>query len=89
MKIFRHDDKGYLEWVADNTNGYVVNIDEPNSFTQYPMVHKATHKLISSSSRRNYTTAQYFKVCSINLDELETWSLKTYGKKLTKCKTCM
>lgn len=86
---FKNDEVGYLQWVQANPKGYVVNVDEPNHVAEYPMVHRASHKLISSPQRSNYTTAQYVKYCGGDLDALERWSLARYGKPLVKCRKCM
>lgn len=84
--IFINDDEGYLKWVAANPNGFIVNIDEPNSTKDYPKVHRASHKSMSTSARSNYTTGQYFKVCSNNIESLKDWSQREYRKTLTECK---
>jgi hypothetical protein len=60
---FVNDESGYLKWIDNNPNGFIVNLDEPLVTPQYPMVHLTSHKLISSPSRTNYTTGRYFKVC--------------------------
>ena len=86
---FKHDDSGYLKWVVSNPNGYVVNVDEPQYFSEYPMVHSASHKSISSPKRSNYTTGRYLKFCAVSLQELEQWSQATYGRPLTHCAVCM
>lgn len=44
---------------------------------------------MSSASRSNYTTGKYFKVCSVNLEDLDQWSQRKYHKPLTRCKNCM
>lgn len=86
---FEDDDTGYLQWVQANPHGYVVNVDVPNRVLQYPMVHRATHQVISSATRSNYTTAQYIKVCGHDLAALERWSQARYGKPLHPCAQCM
>jgi hypothetical protein len=89
MVIFQRDDDGYLQWVADNQNGFVVNIDYTHTYPDYPMVHRATHKALSTQRRKNYTTGQYYKVCSTDLSELQAWSRRETGKELIECQTCM
>lgn len=86
---FKDDEAGYLKWVFANQGGYVANVDEPNYFSQYPMVHLASHKLVSSAKRNNYTTGRYLKFCSVSLQELEQWSQAKYGRPLTRCAQCM
>jgi hypothetical protein len=86
---FKNDDSGYLKWVLANPTGYVVNVDEPQYSPQYPMVHSATHKSVSSPKRGNYTTGDYLKFCSVSLDALEKWAQAKYGRPLTRCAQCM
>jgi hypothetical protein len=85
---FKNDEAGYLQWVQQNADGYVVNVDEPLCAPQYPMVHLATHKLISSPARSNYTTGRYFKVCSTDLAALDLWAKKECQRPLTRCAVC-
>ncbi len=86
---FKSDDAGYLKWVQANPAGYVVNVDEPQRFQRYPMVHSASHKSVSSPTRSNYTTGRYLKFCSVSLEELEQWSQAKYGRPLTRCAQCL
>ena len=86
---FKDDEAGYLKWVLANQKGYVANVHEPNYFSQYPMVHLASHKLVSSAKRSNYTTGRYLKFCSASLQELEQWSQAEYRRPLTRCAQCM
>jgi putative restriction endonuclease len=88
IEEFRNDESGYLTWVHSNPRGFVVNIDDPNLTQNYPMVHAATHKVVSSGTRENYTTGRYFKVCSESLAELETWSVQHYRRPLVRCQQC-
>jgi len=89
LRTFVKDESGYLGWVQTHPLGYVVNIDEPQISPQYPMVHAASHKSMSSPTRTNYTTGRYFKVCSEQLQELEAWAQRKYGRALTRCQQCM
>ena len=89
-QTFVNDEKkGYLAWVKRHPEGFVVNIDEPQVAPQYPMVHAASHKSLSSPSRTNYTTGRYFKICSESVEALEAWTKKKYGRSLTRCRQCM
>ncbi len=89
MKIFQNDEKGYLKWVENNQEGYIANIDYNGNISAYPMVHRSTHKSLSSSKIKNYTTGKYFKVCSNDIEELEDWANRNYGKSLNPCSVCM
>ena len=88
MEKFVNDEKGYLDWVRSNQNGYVVNSDHDHRSPDYPMIHLATHKSMSSPKRTNYTTGRFFKVCSNDRRELEKWAKDERGRPLTPCRTC-
>ena len=89
FKKFEKDEERYLEWVQNNPNGFIVNADEPASSTEYPMVHRATHRLMTSPKKQNYTTGRYFKVCSNDMKDLETWAKQVRGRSLNPCRKCM
>lgn len=89
IERFDKHEEEYLRWVHSNPTGYVVNLDRLGSRPEYPMVHRASHKQISSPSRANYTTGDYFKLCSLELQELEKWSVESMGRKLVRCAVCM
>lgn len=86
---FDNNEEEYLAWVHANPNGFVVNVDRARRVPHYPMVHRATHGLMSSPARTNYTTNDYIKICSPELSELEGFSLSEYGRALNRCETCM
>jgi hypothetical protein len=88
-EVFKNDEKGYLRWAASNPHGFIVNADEPPTSPDYPMVHRATHKAMTSPQRQNYTTGRYFKVCSNDMSELERWAKRERGKSLNPCGICM
>ena len=83
---FLHDDSGYLAWVRDHTNGYVLNCD-PKPVPSYLMLHRATCWTITGepSSGRSWTSA-YQKVCSDSRGELDRWAAQVGA--LTPCETC-
>ena len=89
IEIFRNDDRGYLRWTAANPHGFIVNVDEPATSPDYPMIHRATHRSMTSPRRTNYTTKRYFKVCSADAGELERWAKRERGRPLNPCKACM
>jgi hypothetical protein len=89
VEQFESDESGYLRWVQANPSGYVVNVDVPQHAPQYPMVHLASHKVVSSPARGNYTTGRYVKFCSLSLEALEQWAQDRYARSLTRCVQCM
>jgi hypothetical protein len=87
--VFIKNEKGYLQWASENPRGFIVNADEPPTSPDYPMIHRATHKAMTSPKRTNYTTGRFFKVCSNDMHELEKWAKEKRGKKLNPCGICM
>jgi hypothetical protein len=85
MLIFDNDELGYLRWVHDNPNGYVINVIKVGHVPY--MLHKATCKDISTDQRTNYTTTTYMKICS-----LDRQASINYGRKnsinFNLCKRC-
>jgi hypothetical protein len=74
MREFSNDDKGYIRWVTDNPDGFVLNINRiPRS--SYTVLHHATCNFISKDRDDGaYTGGDYRKVVSRNLDELRAFT---------------
>lgn len=89
VELFNNDETGYLKWVQSNPHGFVANVDRAGRVPQYPMVHKASHKLMWSPKIGNFTTGDYVKFCSTDLDALEQFSQTKFGRSLTRCSICM
>ena len=89
LEIFINDERGYLRWTARNQHGFIVNADDDHVSPDYPMVHRATHKALTSQKRQNYTTKRFFKVCSDKRHELEQWARRERGRSLQPCRICM
>ena len=90
--IFKNkpNDDEYIKWIEENSNGFVLNIDQTKDpskiYKDYPKIHFANCGQLNKRPGR--TTKKYFKVCSNSIEELEQWSLNTYNKELTPCGTC-
>ena len=84
--FFLDDEEGYLSWIAQHPNGYVLNLDKRLSIKNYPMLHRVADRQISGELE-NYTTGAYFKICGTNEEALEEWA-KRSGFNLTRCKKC-
>ena len=90
--IFKNkpNDDEYIKWIEENSNGFVLNIDQTKDpskiYKDYPKIHFANCGQLNKRPGR--TTKKYFKVCSNSVEELERWSLNTYNKELTPCRTC-
>jgi len=88
LREFIKNDEGYLDWVRNHQDGFIVSVDHDHVSPEYPMLHKASHKLLSSEKIENFTTGRFFKVCSDNVKELESWARSKRGRSLRPCGTC-
>ncbi len=87
MIIIINDDKEYLRWLEENPEGHVINAARKPK-ADYIVLHKSTCGTISSSERFNWTTTDFLKVCSNDVEELETWALETTGGACQYCQKC-
>ena len=87
----RPNDDEFIEWIEENSNGFVLNIDQTKDpskiYKDFPKIHFANCCDLNKKPGSS-TTGKYFKVCSTSIEELEQWSLNTYNKELTPCRTC-
>lgn len=88
ISVFDNQEAAYLQWLQANPTGYVVNIDRAQKVKNYPMIHIATHGLVSSQKIGNFTTGDYIKFCSTDLKAMEQWLQTKYGRRLTYCTHC-
>jgi hypothetical protein len=72
MQKFVNDDESYLAWTLAHPAGFVLNV--PQKGTAVPLVlHTARCAHVTSTTRTNYTTTDYYKICSMERIELVTW----------------
>lgn len=86
MQDFKDKEGEYLQWLANNPSGFVANLDKRHSFPNYPLAHIASCSFLKRGE--NFTTGDYYKVCSADLDELEAWCLAEHRKPLRHCANC-
>lgn len=88
---FVGDDDAYLDWVARNPNGYVLNLRAMPD-RGYVVLHRASCRTINS--RRDplaYTGRGYRKACGIEAADLEKVAVRegrTDGSYSKKCQIC-
>lgn len=90
VTIFMHDDEGYLAWLDQNPNGWIINTTQSVSIS-YRKLHHRRCTLISKlqSGYSAWTTGQYIKICSKSRRALEEWSMNNGGVPLqTGCYCC-
>lgn len=70
MQQFAHDDAGYLNWIAENPIGFVLNV-ERSPRPEYLVLHRATCATIARQRDDGaYTDRGYQKVVATDLSEL-------------------
>ena len=84
--IFDNDEQGYLEWIAVNPYGYVVNAPKRPGVVPY-FLHRANCAHVSTSRHTNYTTSDYKKICSLDKQELTLWCDEN-SIKFRECQHC-
>jgi len=84
---FVNDENGYLRWLAQTPDGFVVNSNRV-PVSSYLILHRASCKWINTSARTNWTTTGYIKTCSNDLISLTEWAEREVGGSLKPCKSC-
>jgi hypothetical protein len=66
MIEFEGDDKGYLQWMADNQDGFVLNVRRRRRDSEYVVLHRAACRSIVDENRAAgaYTERGYRKICA-------------------------
>lgn len=91
LVFFDGDDAGYLDWVARNRNGYVVNVRRRLT-SDYVVLHRATCGSISALHEVGaYTERGYLKLCGptmADIVEAPTWCGRRRGCFTKRCSLC-
>lgn len=88
MRVFRDDDDGYLAWIADHSDGHVINIAR-SLWPGDARVHRADCRTISGQIPRGALwTGPYVKVCAEHPAELEQWANNRLGEQVRLCGSC-
>jgi len=83
---FESNEAGFRKWLKENQEGYIINSDKQRSDPQYPKLHRASCKSLSSWD--NYTTNSYYKICCNDKQALERHIKGKDGRTLTYCGLC-
>ena len=85
---FEDDDAGYLQWMEANPQGYVLNGYRPLT-PDYLVIHRADKNCVRKLQRgAQFWTKDYVKVCSRDLEALETWARLHVGGQAKRCGNC-
>jgi hypothetical protein len=86
--VFRDDDRGYLDWVAANPEGFVVNIRRALNPSD-ARVHRADCWTIAGEPARGKSwTGPYIRLCATELRELDSWATERFETRIERCGTC-
>jgi hypothetical protein len=85
---FRDDDTGYLAWLAEHRDGYLINIAR----TYWPgdaRVHRADCRTLGTARcGSGACTGPYVKICARHLPALERWANLHVSTAITPCGIC-
>ncbi len=74
MQHFANDDTSYLNWIAENPDGFVLNV-ERSPRPAYLVLHRATCSTIAKPRDDGaYTDRGYQKVVASDLDDLRGYA---------------
>ena len=86
---FRDDDAGYLQWLRDHPDGFVLNIQHSHHASD-AKVHRADCHTISGENPAGgaWTGPSYIKVCADRLTAVEQWAAAVTEVSIPTCGTC-
>lgn len=93
MKVFDNDDLKYFDWITVNPDGYVLNTRRTSTLN-FTVLHKGSCHHIKTTTNMPegaYTTRDYIKVCSNEVQEIKKWleeNRKNFSGRFRICKTC-
>jgi hypothetical protein len=88
MKCFRDDDEGYLQWIADNPHGFVVNTRRQPDPNYLILHHSKCNRISGTPSGGKKWTEEYIKICSLDRMELENCLEVLLSGRLKPCTYC-
>jgi hypothetical protein len=87
VQCFRDNDEGYLTWLNDHPDDFVLNAGRRPRPT-YLRLHRATCRTITGAPARGRRwTADYVKVCG-GRDELTAWAANEARGEAQSCPIC-
>jgi pimeloyl-ACP methyl ester carboxylesterase len=88
VREFIDDDDGYLAWLADHPDGFVINTAR-HPTPSYIVIHRAQCRTISGTpARGGHWTLDYIKLCGERA-ELESYARGTIGGPAHACGSCL
>ncbi|UCE98074.1 MAG: hypothetical protein JSV74_01740 [Dehalococcoidia bacterium] len=88
MITFNNDDNGYLNWIRNNHNGYVINYAH-SPLAEILSLHRAGCSTISIKKKQTTWTANgHIKTCANDREELVKWTKERFGHGPIPCGIC-
>jgi hypothetical protein len=88
VRRFIDDDAGYLQWLAANPDGYVLNTHRKPT-PDYLMLHRVGCSSIRGAPARGIRwTSGYIKICG-ERGELEAFARRSLGGDPQACRLCL
>jgi hypothetical protein len=86
---FRGNDAGYLRWLVEHPEGFVLNAEVPPTSSD-PVLHRATCGTINGRPARGstWTAGTYSKVVADKTDELVEWARVHAERPVRRCEIC-
>jgi 5-methylcytosine-specific restriction endonuclease McrA len=89
---FRNDEQGYLAWIYQHPDGFVLNATKsisPSYFVLHRSICPSINKATTSQKSDAFTGQRYIKVCAARIESLERWIKQHKGQGITKeCGRC-
>lgn len=92
VQIFQDDESGYIDWVMNNPNGYVVN-SRREFDPQYLVLHRACCSTIlkhrnMETKPGGFTERNYQKICASSVTDLVDYLVGSYRNQNPFSKLC-
>lgn len=84
---FKDDDSGFLTWIVDNPDGYVINTGR-NPKPSYIVLHRSGCGHFKGDPDRS-KTKDNIKFCSLDSGILAGWAASAVGGDVTRCPDCL
>lgn len=85
---FQDDDEGYLNCIAANPSGYVINIQRRLNPSDAKLHQAVCRTIKGENPRRGPWTGPYIKICSTDLGQLDSWAMRNVGAPIRRWRTC-
>jgi len=90
MEDFEGDNDGYLKWIAEHPDGYVLNLGVRPHSSRDPRINQMLHRATCGHIKNSRTSAgqTWKKVCSLDRPELIRYGERQEGQAPSFCYTC-